>query len=259
MDWQLWGLALYLHVAFSASWDCVSQCSMCVLHGQDAENPINPLRCALECQESLLSSVEWLKCKRVLLVLTSFSMEEEPGRSFQVGEEARMGMPASGNTVKWHSGLVKHLAEPKFSSLLQQNVLAKGDVSKMHGGFLQKVGERADSEPEAEGDDSEALDLGGLVSHGEEPDLGSVKAEWKRYGGFLRKYPKRGSAAGGAEEDGGALEDLHKRYGGFMRRIRPKLKWDKQKRYGGFLRRQFKVTTRSKEEPKAASGEVADL
>ncbi|KAM6455831.1 proenkephalin-B [Liasis olivaceus] len=222
MDWQLWGLALCLHVAFSASWDCVSQCSMCVLHGQDAENPINPLRCALECQESLLSSVEWLKCKRVLSVLTSFSMEGEPGRSFQ-------------------------------------NVLAKGDAGKTHGGFLQKAGERADLEPEAEGDDSEPLDLGGLASHGEEPDLGSVKAERKRYGGFLRKYPKRGSAAGDAEEDGGALEDLHKRYGGFMRRIRPKLKWDKQKRYGGFLRRQFKVTTRSEEEPKATSGEVADL
>ncbi|XP_026553117.1 proenkephalin-B [Pseudonaja textilis] len=228
MDWQLWGLAFYLHVAFSASWDCVSRCSLCLLHNQDGEEPINPLHCALGCQSISVSSLEWQRCERVLAALTSFPMEEE--------EEA------AGRS---------------------QRILTQGDASRSYGGFLQKMAERAEPEPKDDEDDLETLGIQDLVSHRaeEEPDLASLKVERKRYGGFLRRFPKRGSGAVGTEEeeDGGDLEDLHKRYGGFMRRIRPKLKWDKQKRYGGFLRRQFKVTTRSKEGPKAASVEVVDL
>ncbi|XP_032074521.1 proenkephalin-B [Thamnophis elegans] len=188
MDWQLWGLVFYLHVAFSASWECLSHCSLCILHNQDGEKPINPL-----------------------------------------------------------------------------SVLTKGDASQSFGRFFPKMVER--SRPEAGGDNPEMLEIRGLVSHREEeeeeeePDPASPKSERKRYGGFLRKFPKRGSWVAGTEEeeDGGDQEDLHKRYGGFMRRIRPKLKWEKQKRYGGFLRRQFKVTTRSEEGPKGASEEAADL
>ncbi|XP_058030527.1 proenkephalin-B [Ahaetulla prasina] len=231
MDWQLWGLAFYLHVAFSASWDCVSRCCLCVLHNQDGERPINPLRCSLECQNPSVSSGEWQRCERILSLLTSFPMEEEE-------EEAGRS----------------------------QHVLTKGDASQPYGGFFQKMAERAGPDPEAEEVNPEMLEIQDLVSHREEeeeePDLASLKEERKRYGGFLRKFPKRGSRVAGTskeEADGGVQEDLHKRYGGFMRRIRPKLKWDKQKRYGGFLRRQFKVTTRSEEGPKAASEEVADL
>ncbi|XP_060540537.1 proenkephalin-B [Pantherophis guttatus] len=233
MDWQLWGLAFYLHLAYSASWDCVSRCCLCVLHNQDGERPINPLRCALGCQSPSGSSVEWQRCERVLSLLTSFLTEEEEA------EEAGRS----------------------------QSALTKGDASQSYGAFFQKMAERAGPEPEAEEDNREMLEIRDLVSHREEeeeeePDLASLKAERKRYGGFLRKFPKRGSGVAGTTEeaeDGGDQEDLHKRYGGFMRRIRPKLKWDKQKRYGGFLRRQFKVTTRSEEGPKAASEEVADL
>uniref|UniRef100_A0A670Z4U8 Proenkephalin-B n=1 Tax=Pseudonaja textilis TaxID=8673 RepID=A0A670Z4U8_PSETE len=239
MDWQLWGLAFYLHVAFSASWDCVSRCSLCLLHNQDGEEPINPLHCALGCQSISVSSLEWQRCERVLAALTSFPMEEE--------EEAAGRSQVSGKRCS-------------FSRLL---IYTQIHTIRSYGGFLQKMAERAEPEPKDDEDDLETLGIQDLVSHRaeEEPDLASLKVERKRYGGFLRRFPKRGSGAVGTEEeeDGGDLEDLHKRYGGFMRRIRPKLKWDKQKRYGGFLRRQFKVTTRSKEGPKAASVEVVDL
>lgn len=85
----------------------------------------------------------------------------------------------------------------------------------------------------------------------------------KKFGGFSRKPGERAAPEDEEPTSAGAkgqeLAELHKRYGGFMRRIRPKLKWDNQKRYGGFLRRQFKVTTRSDEDPSAYSGEVLDL
>ncbi|KAJ7332200.1 hypothetical protein JRQ81_014380 [Phrynocephalus forsythii] len=160
--------------------------------------------------------------------------------------------------VKRYGGFLKKMDRNKLFSLFRENALSKGGISKKYGGFFRKIGERATSEDGAE------EEVGGLGHHGEEPDTGFLKDEMKRYGGFLRKYPKRGFEAATtttavAEGDSQELEDLHKRYGGFMRRIRPKLKWDNQKRYGGFLRRQFKVTTRSEEEPNAYSGEVSDL
>ncbi|XP_062977197.1 proenkephalin-B [Elgaria multicarinata webbii] len=263
MDWQLLGLALCLSLASSASADCATQCSTCALHGQEVEKPTSPLICSLECQGSLQSSAEWEKCRRTLSIFAPFLMEGDFKRLSQGDEEekaAHEGSPSPWELytgpVKRYGGFMKKLDKNKIFSLFHENALAKGGVSKKYGGFFRKMGERSAPEMGAEEDSPGMMDLG---YNGEESELGALKEEMKRYGGFLRKYPKRGPEMGGTEEDGEELEDLQKRYGGFMRRIRPKLKWDNQKRYGGFLRRQFKVTTRSEEEPNAYSGEVSDL
>ncbi|XP_061486204.1 proenkephalin-B [Rhineura floridana] len=261
MVWHLWGLALCLSLIPTALADCTMQCSACVPHGQDAEKLVSPLICSLECQGSLLSRTEWDKCKKALSVLTRFLMEGATKRLSQVDKEDRAeqeGNPSPRELytglAKRYGGFMKKLDKNKIFSLLRENALAKGGVDKKYGGFFRKMGERAASETGAEED--YPVDLG---YNREESDMGSLKDEMKRYGGFLRKYPKRGSEEATVEDDGEEQEDLHKRYGGFMRRIRPKLKWDNQKRYGGFLRRQFKVTTRSEEEPNAYSEEVSDL
>ncbi|XP_042322173.1 proenkephalin-B [Sceloporus undulatus] len=266
MVWQLLGLAVCLNLAPSASADCATQCSACALHGQDAEKPISPLICSLECQGSLPSRAEWEKCKESISTITPFLMMEEEAKEPSQVEEEEEGHPYSWEPypglVKRYGGFMKKLDKNRIFSLLRENGITKGGITKKYGGFFRKIGERAASEPGVE-DYSTVLETGDLSYNGEESHTGSLKDEMKRYGGFLRKYPKRVSemvsTTIAAEDDGQELEDLHKRYGGFMRRIRPKLKWDNQKRYGGFLRRQFKVTTRSEEEPNAYSGEVSDL
>lgn len=220
--------------------------------------------CSLECQGTFLSSAEWEKCQLALSAFAPFLMEGEAKRLSRAEEEeeeekadpeeALSPWERHAGAAKRYGGFMKKLDKNKILSLFHENAQAKGSVSKKYGGFFRKIGERAASELGVEED--YPADLGGKE---EASETGSLKDEMKRYGGFLRKFPKRSSEVAAAEGDGQGLEDLHKRYGGFMRRIRPKLKWDNQKRYGGFLRRQFKVTTRSEEEPSADSGEVSDL
>uniref|UniRef100_A0A8C3DVS0 Uncharacterized protein n=1 Tax=Corvus moneduloides TaxID=1196302 RepID=A0A8C3DVS0_CORMO len=123
----------------------------------------------------------------------------------------------------WEYPSPQEAEENELLSLLGENAHSKGGLSKKFGGFSRKPGERAAPE-----------DYPGPAGDGDEEPTGA-----------------------GAE--GQELAQLHKRYGGFLRRIRPKLKWDNQKRYGGFLRRQFKVITRSDEDPSVYSEEVSDL
>ncbi|XP_074868138.1 proenkephalin-B [Carettochelys insculpta] len=263
MEWQVLVLALCVGLAHSASADCAAQCSMCAAQTQGLKKHISPLICSLECQGSLLSSAEWERCQNALALLGPLMVAvESQGLSSLEAEEKveQEGSPIpskiAGGLVKRYGGFLRKLDTNKVFSLLRENAHSKGSVSKKYSSSSHKLGERAASEAAAEGDpELEAAETG---YNGEELEEGNFKDEMKRYGGFLRKYPKRSSELG-PEGEGQELEDLHKRYGGFMRRIRPKLKWDNQKRYGGFLRRQFKVTTRSEEDPSAYSGEVLDL
>uniref|UniRef100_A0A7M4EJ43 Proenkephalin-B n=2 Tax=Crocodylus porosus TaxID=8502 RepID=A0A7M4EJ43_CROPO len=250
MEWQVLVLAACLGLADPASADCAAQCAACAAQTQDAEPSINPLICALECQGSLLSGAEWEKCQGALSLLAPFLAAAE-GKDLSPLEAEADGSPGlaemSGGAVKRYGGFMKKLDKNKIFSLLRENAHSKGGLHKTYGGFPRKLGEREALEM-AEGDPA--------PEPRDEPEEGGLKDEMKRYGGFLRKYPKRSSEQAA---EGDRPEDLHKRYGGFMRRIRPKLKWDNQKRYGGFLRRQFKVTTRSDEDPSIYSEEVLDL
>ncbi|XP_074826380.1 proenkephalin-B isoform X2 [Natator depressus] len=266
MEWQVLVLALCMGLAHSAFADCAAQCSVCAVQTQDSEKPISPLICSLECHGSLLSSAEWERCQTILALLAPLMVDVGGQGLSPLEAEAKAepeGSPIPGELpsglVKRYGGFMKKLDKNKIFSLLRENAHNKGGMAKKYGGFFRKPGERAASEVAEDYPELEARETG---NHGEEPEEGNLKDEMKRYGGFLRKYPKRSSELapeGEGQGQGQELEDLHKRYGGFMRRIRPKLRWDNQKRYGGFLRRQFKVTTRSDEDPNAYSGEVLDL
>ncbi|NXO59988.1 PDYN protein, partial [Aramus guarauna] len=230
-----WALALALCVSLTAvvSADCVTQCSLCAAQTRGAESSIWPLMCLRECQGSSPPGPEWETCRKALVLLAPlvalaegtdpFPREVEEDEAEPEQEPGPGELPPA--PAKRYGGFMKKMAKGKLLSLLRENAHSKGGLSKKFGGFGRKPGERAAPEdypgPEPAGDG------------GEEPT--------------------------GPGSEGQELAELHKRYGGFMRRIRPKLKWDNQKRYGGFLRRQFKVTTRSDEDPSAYSGEVLDL
>ncbi|NXJ82834.1 PDYN protein, partial [Trogon melanurus] len=227
-------LALCLSLAAAASSDCVTQCSLCTVQTRGTESSVRPLTCLRECQGSSPPGLEWETCRKALALLaplvalaegtdlTPREAEEEEEEEAEPEQQPGPGeLPPA--PAKRYGGFMKKLSKGKLLALLRENAHSKGGLSKKFGGFGRKPGERAAPE-----------DYPGPGGDGDEEPTGA-----------------------GAE--GQELAELHKRYGGFLRRIRPKLKWDNQKRYGGFLRRQFKVTTRSDEDPSAYSGEVLDL
>ncbi|KAM6378566.1 proenkephalin-B [Pluvialis apricaria] len=226
-------LALCLSLAVVASADCVTQCSLCAARTRGTESSVQPLMCLWECQGSSPPGPEWETCRKALALLAPLvalaegtdpspreAEEDEAELEQELGPGELPPVPA-----KRYGGFMKKMSKGKLLSLLRENAHSKGGLSKKFGGFGRKPGERAAPEDYPE--------PGPASKEGEEPT--------------------------GAGAEGQELAELHKRYGGFLRRIRPKLKWDNQKRYGGFLRRQFKVTTRSDEDPSAYSGEVLDL
>ncbi|XP_005057311.1 PREDICTED: proenkephalin-B isoform X2 [Ficedula albicollis] len=227
-----WALALALCLSLSAvaSADCVTQCSLCAAQTRGAESSVQPLMCLWECQGSLSPGPEWEMCRKALallapLVALAEGTDPSPREVEEDEDVAEQGLrPAELPLApaKRYGGFMKMMSKAKLLSLLRENAHSKGGLSKKFGGFSRKPGERAAPE-----------DYPGPAGDGDEDEE---------------------PAGAGAEG-----QELHKRYGGFMRRIRPKLKWDNQKRYGGFLRRQFKVITRSDEDPSAYSGEVSDL
>ncbi|XP_042656959.1 proenkephalin-B [Tyto alba] len=231
MERRALALALCLSLATVASADCVTQCSLCTAQTHGTESSVRPLMCLWECQGSSLPGPEWEACRKALALLAplvALAEGTDPSpRAVEEEEEEAKQEPGPGELLpapaKRYGGFLKKMAKGKLLALLRENAHSKGGLSKKLGGFDRKPGERAAPE-----------DYPGPAGDGDEEPAG----------------------AGAAGQE---LAELHKRYGGFMRRIRPKLKWDNQKRYGGFLRRQFKVTTRSEEDPKAYSGEVSDL
>ncbi|XP_075703153.1 proenkephalin-B [Rhinoderma darwinii] len=174
--------------------DCVSQCFSCALQIQDANTHFNPLVCSLQCEGSLTSVTEWEQCQKIL------SPEESVPPSSDLQEAP----------VKRYGGFMGRVGKREFNNSPKRE-------SGIYSGVLREI---PDSEQETElNDESE-----------EQNQAWNVRSERKRYGGFMRKYPKRSlEDLQGAELDKRTIldpveeeetdlgmEGLQKRYGGFM-------------------------------------------
>lgn len=224
--------------------DCLASVSL-ISHLSHDEILVSFQICSLECQDLVPPSEEWETCRGFLsfLTLSASGLHSKDDLENEVALE------------EGYTALIK-LLEPLLKELERSRLLTSIPEEKFRA-LSGRFGNGKESElMGADLMNDETTQAGTL--HFNEEDLGK---QVKRYGGFLRKYPKRSSEMAG-DEDGGqdgdqvGHEDLYKRYGGFLRRIRPKLKWDNQKRYGGFLRRQFKVVTRSQENPNTYSEDL---
>lgn len=186
----------------------------------------------------MTSSWELNKCDRILNPQSEGFTTDDDARGTPDTEDNRESPLPS--LVKRYGGFIKRIDKNKLlKSPWYENAILKGLFAKKLGEPVGKFGER--EVPEF-AEDTERQDVASEDETGVYDDAALNPV--KRYGGFLRKFPKRSESSEESDQ-----QELQKRYGGFMRRIRPKLRWDNQKRYGGFLRRHFKISVRSEEDP----------